>query len=280
MEFDSDSLYRVARGSTTAEKAPYAQQIDAPEMFGGWQIGEGVYSADRTRKVYGSRGDVYVMDRATGRATALTSTRDWEYGARWLAGDTAVVYRRGDALFRHSLSTGAITQLTDIRSGREPSEKQPDAQQAFLDRQQRELFGYIRDRSERRERSEQASEAARRSTRRSPDVLRRRRQRRSTPDRPDGPLRHLHHDTRRKQRAHRRAVLDYGERIHRNAPDPPQSRPEAGGTDAARPRPDARHDVRRRPERLAAPLRHSGFPIGRRQTTRKCRRLGQRPPRR
>ncbi len=160
MAFDSDSLYRVERGSTTPRKAPYAEQIDPPETFDGWQIGEGVYSADRQRKVYDSRGDVYLMDRTTGRATALTNTRDREYGARFLAGDTAVVYRKGDALFRHSLSTGAITQLTDIRSGRAPSETKPDAQQAFLDRQQRELFGYLRDRAERRETSEQASEAA------------------------------------------------------------------------------------------------------------------------
>ncbi len=157
---DSDSLYFVPRGSKTARKAPRALQVDSPEMFSGWAIGEGVYSADRRRKVYGSRGDVYVMDRQTGRATALTQTRDWEYGARFLDGDTAVVYQRGDALYRHSLATGAITQLTDIRSGREPSEKSPDAQQAFLDRQQRELFGYISDRAERRERTEQARDAA------------------------------------------------------------------------------------------------------------------------
>ena len=160
MAFDSDSLYLVRRGATTAQKAPRSLQVDAPEMFSGWQIGEGVYSADRQRKVYGSRGDVYLMDREAGRATALTQTRDFEYGARFMAGDTAIVYQRGDALFRHSLVTGAITQLTDIRSGREPSERSPDAQQAFLDRQQRELFGYIRDRVERRERNEQARDAA------------------------------------------------------------------------------------------------------------------------
>jgi dipeptidyl aminopeptidase/acylaminoacyl peptidase len=154
---DDDSLYRVRRGSTQWEKAPQAEQLTPPETFGGWQHGEGVYSSDWSQKIYTRGGDVFVMDRRTGRETALTRTREFESGARLMAGDTAVVYARGDNLFRHSLATGGVVQLTDIRSGNEPSEPKPDAQQAYLDRQQRALFGYVREREAERE----AREAAR-----------------------------------------------------------------------------------------------------------------------
>src|SRR5690606_30234388 len=54
---------------------------------------------------------------------------------------------------------GLTTQLTDLRRGKEPDEeKEPDAQDAFLEAQQEHLFNVIRQRKADRERQETAEE--------------------------------------------------------------------------------------------------------------------------
>ncbi len=142
----ADSLYRVARTGSTPEKAPALLQRRGVETFDGWHPGEFVYTRDRQRKVDVRGGDVVLIDRQTGAETFLTRTSAAERGARFTPDDAAVVYRQGDNLFRHSLTSGAVVQLTDFRSGNAPAPPRPGEAQAYLDRQQQQLFGVLRDR--------------------------------------------------------------------------------------------------------------------------------------
>lgn len=160
----SDSLYRVARGRTVPEKAPLALQRRGVETFDGWYHGEGVYSSDFRYKVFGRDGDVLLLDRTTGAERPLTRTRDAEFGPRFLPGDTAVVYASDGQLFRHSLTGGTVTQLTDLREGNAPREGKPTDGQAYLDAQQLALFGVLRDARDRREATRSARDAASRAS--------------------------------------------------------------------------------------------------------------------
>lgn len=163
-----DSLYRIRRGQTAPERVPYAERRRGIETFDGWQHGAHVYTADVGRKVATRSGDVYVIDRTTGRETRLTQTPAAESGARFTPDGRAVVYRQGDNLVHHDLASGAVRQITDFRTGTAPARPTPSAQQAELTRQQELLFGIVRDRVAQRTAREAAAEADRRadSTRR------------------------------------------------------------------------------------------------------------------
>ena len=159
----SDSLYRIRRGQTAPEPVPYADRRRGVETFGGWGHGDLTYSPDFARKVTTRGGDVIVIDRSTGAELRLAETSARASGARFAPSGRAVVYRQGDNLVRHDLESGAIRQLTDIRSGTAPARPAPSAQQGVLSRQQAELFGVVRDRIVERAAREASAEADRRA---------------------------------------------------------------------------------------------------------------------
>lgn len=146
---DSDSLYKVIEGRpvnlTRAER-----QQRAPR-FVGWQHGTHVYDADQQRRVYDEGGDLFLYDRRTKTRTQLTDTRARESRPRFTPDGTAVIFTQDDNLFRLALGTGRLAQLTDLRSGSERKDDQPDEQDALLEAQQQDLFETLR---ERRRRSE------------------------------------------------------------------------------------------------------------------------------
>ncbi len=164
-QFPSDSLYAVPRtGGAPVKLAPEERRrVERGPSFDGWHHGEHVYDRDFRRKVYEREGDLFVYDRATGERRRLTRTRDRETNPHFTADGAGVVFERDDNLFRLDFATDAVKQLTDLRTGNEPKEKQPDAQDAFLEAQQLELFEVIRERKERREAREKARERERRA---------------------------------------------------------------------------------------------------------------------
>lgn len=157
-----DSLYRVPRGSVRYERAPVAVRRRGVETFDGWTLG--VYDDGFARKVFERDGDVWLLDRATGRETRLTDTPARESAARFAPSGTALVYRSGDNLVRHDLVTGAIRQLTDFRTGNGPAaERESSEQTRVLRAQQTELFGYVRDQAAQRRARDSAQAADRRA---------------------------------------------------------------------------------------------------------------------
>ncbi len=80
----------------------------------------------------------------------ITETRNAERSPRFSADGSRIFFREGDNLF--SVTDGTVRQLTDIRSGRAPGEEgEAEGQKGFLERQQEELFEYIRNRKARSE---------------------------------------------------------------------------------------------------------------------------------
>ena len=160
-QFVSDSLYKVPRTGGEPEKVSPAERRALGPRFTGWHHGEHVYDAGFDRKVYTRTGDLYLHDRRSGGTTQLTRTRATESGARFTLDGTGIVFEADDNLYRMDLQTGALVQLTDLRSGEEPADAEPTEQDRFLEDQQQQLFELFRERKEEREAREAAEEADR-----------------------------------------------------------------------------------------------------------------------
>jgi dipeptidyl aminopeptidase/acylaminoacyl peptidase len=151
--FPADSLFRVPRSGGEPTKVPPGERRGSLPFFDGWRHGEHVY--DSGRKVYADEGDLYVFDREEERLRRLTRTQSDERNPRFTPSGEAVVYRRGNNLFRAHLTTGAVRQLTDLSAGQGPSDAPAD-DSTFLEKQQRALFETIRKQKREDERREKA----------------------------------------------------------------------------------------------------------------------------
>ena len=152
---DSREQYRVRADGSGLEQVP-----DAEADSVGLITGNGALSEDGRHTLVASGGDLYLVDRRSQEVRRLTETRESESGARFIPGEDAVLYRSGQNLFRLDLESGAIRQITDIRSGNRPSEdSESEGHRAFLEEQQEELFEHIRRRKAREEEEEAREEA-------------------------------------------------------------------------------------------------------------------------
>ena len=156
--FPSDSLFKVPRsGGTPAQLTPEERRGLGPS-FTGWHHGELVYDATFSRKVYVQRGDLHLYHRDSGETVRLTQTRRTEYSPRFNPEGNAIVFTSENNLFELNLATGAMRQLTDLRSGKAPQEPNVSGQAAFLEAQQSDLFAFIRKQQEEDEMREAAQE--------------------------------------------------------------------------------------------------------------------------
>ncbi len=150
-QFADDSLFVVPRtGGEPTQVSPERRRTGGP-TFDGWHHGEHIYTSDFQRKVYIQGGDLYLYHRADDRVQRLTQTRTAETNPRFTLDGTAIIFERDDNLFRHDLETGAVVQVSDLRSGKAPKDDALSDQDAFLEAQQQELFDYLREQKEERE---------------------------------------------------------------------------------------------------------------------------------
>jgi dipeptidyl aminopeptidase/acylaminoacyl peptidase len=140
--------YRVrAVPGAVPEKLTRAQVDSFAPLFAG-----GPLSRDGKRRLVAWRGDLFVATLATGVRKQLTSTAQAEQALGWSTDDSRIFYRVGDNAYAFRLADGFIEQLTDIRvasaTGDSASRPTPtSAQRAQLERDQRDLFQVIRDRT-------------------------------------------------------------------------------------------------------------------------------------
>lgn len=119
-----------------------AALMDSMAVYGA----NGSLSNDKTRRVVNLRGDIYLITVRTGAVKRLTETSANEGDPRFTADDASLLFTRDGNAFALNLSSGAIKQLTDIRSGPAPRDAAPARGMAgALEHQQLELFAVIRD---------------------------------------------------------------------------------------------------------------------------------------
>ncbi len=93
-------------------------------------------------------------------ARRLTRTEEAERAPLFTPDERAVLFQKGNDLYRLHLESGELVQLTRIESGSPPSEEpEPTGQRAFLEEQQLELFEHVRREAAREARRDSLREA-------------------------------------------------------------------------------------------------------------------------
>jgi len=148
---EPDAFYRVSASGGSPEKLT-DQQADSMAVL----MAPGDVSPDRRWRVSSVNGDLFLVDRRSLAVRRLTDTRGAESQASFNRDASQVFFVRDNNVFALELSSGALRQLTDIRSGPAPAEPKPaEGQDKFLEEQQKALFEHIRLEHARREEAEQ-----------------------------------------------------------------------------------------------------------------------------
>jgi dipeptidyl aminopeptidase/acylaminoacyl peptidase len=108
--------------------------------------GAGRWNAAHTRRAEERGGDVFVSD-ADGRVRRITQTPGRERGAHLSPDGRTVYFIANNNVWAVDVDGGGpVRQLTDLRTDDAPHADSAKGQRGYLESQQRELFGVVRDR--------------------------------------------------------------------------------------------------------------------------------------
>ncbi|HLE83447.1 MAG TPA: alpha/beta fold hydrolase [Thermoanaerobaculia bacterium] len=154
---EARDLFEVGVGGEPIRRVEDAERGTISVPGGDW-------SRDRTRKVFAREGDVYLRDLATGELRQLTRTAAAESDPFFMAGETRVAFRRGDAFLVRDLASGLESQPAEVLAEKDPAEAEDEEEdeEGYLARQEEKLFEIVR-RSEAEERAERERRLAERA---------------------------------------------------------------------------------------------------------------------
>lgn len=110
----SDSTYVYTVGGNGAPVRASLQEVQVAQAQN-----NAVFNEARTKMLYVLRGDLYLVEIASGKTTRITQTQDQEFAPRFILKDEWVVYNRNQNLFAWHTQNGSTLQLTNISRGTE-----------------------------------------------------------------------------------------------------------------------------------------------------------------
>lgn len=110
----SDSTYVYTVGANGAPVRASLQEVQVAQAQN-----NAVFNEARTKMLYVLRGDLYLVEIASGKTTRITQTQDQEFAPRFILNDEWVVYNRNQNLFAWHTQNGSTLQLTNISRGTE-----------------------------------------------------------------------------------------------------------------------------------------------------------------
>ncbi len=132
---ETQGFYQVSRGGGQPERVPDEEALRIQPRL------RALYSEERDKAVYQYEGDLYLLDVSSGRERVLVSVSGGLSSIQMAPDGETVYFVRSSNLYKVDVRTGVISQLTDIRRGREPQEEKPsEGQRLYLEEQQRELL--------------------------------------------------------------------------------------------------------------------------------------------
>jgi len=155
LEKDRDT-YVVNRDGSGLRKLSDDEKKDAPPAAAQW-------SRDKHRATFAEDGDVFLWVAATGKRRALTETSDSEGSPQFTFDETKVTFVRTNNVFAIDLTSGSLTQLTNIVA---PDDKGPNvtvwddaakkgtASQEYIKGEERKLLDIVDRRAKKREEDE------------------------------------------------------------------------------------------------------------------------------
>jgi hypothetical protein len=146
------ALYRVAAAGGRPERlADTVAYRTAPALRGSW-------SRDRRLRAFERNGDIFVSD-VRGGERRITDTPGRESSPHLSPDGRTVYFLAGSNVHAVALAGGPLRQLTDLRLEDEPRRREAEGQRRFLEDQQREVIGAIRDQAREREHREAVDSA-------------------------------------------------------------------------------------------------------------------------
>lgn len=110
----SDSTYVYTVGANEAPVRASWQEVQLAQAQN-----NAVFNEAHTKMLYALRGDVYMVEIASGKTTRITQTQEQEFAPRFILNDEWVVYNRNQNLFAWHTQNGSTLQLTNISRGTE-----------------------------------------------------------------------------------------------------------------------------------------------------------------
>lgn len=137
--------YRVRASAGAKPELVTQAHVDSMAPY----LTDGPTTRDGVTRAVSARGDVFLIDRKTGRARQLTSTVAAETSPMFSADEKFLLFQSAGNAFAIELATGLTKQLTDLRTGTAPSDfvARATGQQGALERDQLQLLEVIRDRA-------------------------------------------------------------------------------------------------------------------------------------
>ncbi|MEZ0487699.1 prolyl oligopeptidase family serine peptidase [Fibrella aquatica] len=153
-----DSLYKITLpgGKYAPSTKPVKVSIDERRAL---TPGEARFNRARTLRLYAKYGDLFLLDRATGRVRTLTNTVDRESNPVFSGDEKAVLFTRASNLYRLDLATGLTDQLTNFDPGAKRPTPSSTSQESWLKRDQLALFDVLKERKAKRDEAERTTKA-------------------------------------------------------------------------------------------------------------------------
>lgn len=147
-----DSIYTTSLATKTPQKVAAATRRSLPSF-------NGEYNKARTKKVFEKNGDLYLLDVATGKQTALTNTIARESGAYFSFDEKRIFFTSDLNLFSFELATGMVQQWSDFKRGtKKPEGKQSD-QEKWLVNDQLDWMQIVRERADNKKATDKSRKA-------------------------------------------------------------------------------------------------------------------------
>ncbi|BFG71053.1 prolyl oligopeptidase family serine peptidase [Sediminibacterium sp. KACHI17] len=110
----SDSTYVYTVGASGTPVRASLQEVQVAQAQN-----NAVFNEARTKMLYVLRGDLYLVEIASGKTIRITQTQEQEFAPRFILNDEWVVYNRNQNLFAWHTQNGSTLQLTNIIRGTE-----------------------------------------------------------------------------------------------------------------------------------------------------------------
>lgn len=137
------SWYKTGLTQTEPEALSLEEELSLPAR--------GTYNKDRSKKVFTRNGDLFLADRSSGEVQQLTNTVGRESNPSFSGDESHIIYQVGRNLFSWNLASSALTQLTDFKTGSARKSPSKSAYKTWLEKDQLEYFGILKQRKEVRE---------------------------------------------------------------------------------------------------------------------------------
>ncbi len=140
------SLWALDEGSVTPRRVSVEEEREL--------VPSGTFNRNRSLFVYSKDGDLFLTEVKSGRTREIISTSAQEGAPRFSLNEDKILFSSGNNLFAWDITTGHLTQLTDVRRGKEVSDGAPalTGQERWLQASQLSLYSTLAERRERRER--------------------------------------------------------------------------------------------------------------------------------